>query len=109
MRVTSPDPKKKTVIEYEFTFKGGTTLPVTIDEEAGDTVSFESVPLAVVIHLSEKPSLINASIRLPAEEITIFQAHLLAIQKRARVVEDLTDEQKQEFENFLKGAPGGVH
>lgn len=101
MRITSPDPKKKTVVDYEFTFAGGTQLPVTIDAEAGDTVSYEHAPVAVVINLVAKPSIVNPAVMMDAEEITVYQAHLLAVSKRVREVTELTEEQKVEWNNFL--------
>ncbi len=39
---------------------------------------------------------------LPEEEVTIFQAHIIAIQKRNRVVLDQTVEQKEEWKQALK-------
>ena len=104
MLIVSPDPKKKKVVDYDFTFAGGTTLPISVDAEAGDVVSFDHNPLAIVITLSAKPSLTNPAITLPEEEITIFQSQLLAIQKRTRLVEEMTVEQKEMWEQFVKGA-----
>lgn len=95
-------PPTRVVVDYDFTFTSGGVLPITVDEAAGDSVSFQSSPVAVVITLAAKPSPVNPDLVLPEEEITIFQSHLLAIQKRSRVVQDLTQAQLEEWNALLK-------
>jgi len=102
MNVKNPDPVQRVVEDYDFTFASGQSMPLTIDKAAGDTVSFDQAPLAIVVKLTAKPSLSNPDVLLPEEEITIFMNQLLAIQKRSRVVTGLTYEQEEELRETFK-------
>ena len=102
MILKSPDPARRLVEEYKFSFSGGQILPVIIDKEAGDTVSFEKQPLAILISIVAKPSYFDPTVRTKAEEITIFYTHLLAIEKFEREVVDMTVEQREEWKEALK-------
>ena len=102
MILKSPDPTSRVVEDYEFSFNGGQVLPITIDRELGDTVSFDQAPLAIVIKLVAKPSKVDPDRTLPPEEITIFHTHLIAIQKRPREVTDLTVEQREQWKAYMK-------
>lgn len=97
MYTTSPDPIKKLIEEYDFSFTNGMMLPITIDREAGDEVDLSTHPHAIIVNIVEKPSRIIPDQTVPAEQITIFTAHLLSIQKRIKEVEELTFEQKEQF------------
>lgn len=97
MYITPPPPKTKTIEDYDFTFDTGLSRSISIDKEAGDTVDFTSHPVAVQIHLSPKPSTVNFEVKSPPEDITVFIAKLLSIDKRTREVEDLTYEQKAQW------------
>ena len=102
MLLKSPDPAKHIVEDYDFSFVGGQILPITIDKAAGDTITFESAPVGVVIKLVAKPSSLDPSKMLLPEEITIFYTHLIAIQKRQREVVDMTDAQREEWREAMK-------
>ena len=105
MQIKSLDPAHRIVEEYEFAFNGGQVLPIIVDRESGDTVDFETHgPIAILIKLKAKASLINPNLSLPAEEITLFQTHLIAITKRFKEVADLTVEQQEEWKQILKEA-----
>ena len=109
MLVQSPDPVKKLVDDFDFTFIGGIVMPVSVDKEAGDTVDFETHPTAVVIHLTSKPSRTDSSMKLPAEDITIITSHLLVVQHRVREATELTPGQKAEWDKTLKEIGGRVN
>lgn len=94
MYITSPDPPKREVTEYDFSFQNGMMLPVTIDKDGGDTIDLETYPHAIIINFAPKPSLVNPEVVTPPEQITIFTSHLLSIHKRVREVTDPTQEQK---------------
>ena len=102
MILKSPDPATRIVEEYKFSFNGGQVLPITIDRAAGDTVSFEQAPIAIVIKLAEKPSPINPDVMFMEEEVTIFYRHLIAIEKIKKEVTDLTFEQKEQWRELIK-------
>lgn len=99
MILTSPD-TKRTVQDYDFTFIGGVVMPLTVDDSLGDTLTTQGDK--IFISLTPKRSMNDPEKFLPAEEITIFVPQLLAIQQRARVVEDLTPEQKDAWQKTLQ-------
>ena len=101
MILKSPDPTRRIVEDYDFTFNGGQVLRITTDKEGGDTVSFEQAPLAIQIKITEKPSLAPGFTN-PAREVTIFQTHLIAIEKSLREVVDMTVEQKEQWKEAIK-------
>ena len=102
MILKSPDPARRIVEDYDFSFVGGQTLPITIDKELGDTITFDSAPVGVTIKLVAKPSLTDPSKMLMPEEITIFYSHLIAVQKRLREVVDMTTEQREQWKEAMK-------
>lgn len=102
MYITSPDPLKKLIEEFDFTFQNGMTLPISLDKTAGDEVDLDTYPHAILIKLAEKPSLVDSTKMLPAEKITIFTTHLLTIQQRTKEVEDITQEQKDIWKKTIQ-------
>lgn len=106
MKIFHPDPKKRTIDDYDFSFSNGMMRPVSLDKEAGDTVDFDTHPGAVLIHIVGKPSPIDPSLSTPPEDITLFTQHLLTVDHRIREVEDLTFEERlawnQTFQEMSK-------
>lgn len=96
----SSTPKKKFVDDYDFIFTSGLIKPVTIDPTLGDTIEFISE--GVVINIKERPSLSDPSESISAEDITIFAKHLICIEHRKRQVEELTPEQKYEYQRTFQ-------
>lgn len=68
-------PKMKTIELYDFYFTGGATLPITLDEAAGDTIQITKD--AILVHNVEKPDFRNPDITFPAVDVTIFTDKLL--------------------------------
>jgi hypothetical protein len=101
MKLDSPV-TTRVVEDYDFVFSSGQVMPITIDRNLGDEVDFTGAPLAISIKLCAKPSVANPDVMLPAEEVTIFQSHLIAIQKRLRTVNDLSPEQKAQWREAMK-------
>lgn len=97
MYITSPDPQTKIIVDYDFTFQGGIIQSYSIDKAAGDTIDLETYPHAIVIDLAEKPSLTDPTLFHAYEQVTLFTSRLLSINKRIREVEQLTQEQKDQF------------
>lgn len=100
MKLESPAQTHE-VDDYDFVFSSGQVMPITIDRAAGDEVDFTNTPLAIQIKLSPKPSIANPDVLLAAEEVTIFQTHLIAIQKRHRVVTSLSPEQRAQWKDAM--------
>lgn len=99
MEINTPEVKKK-VIEYDFLLSSGIMLPITIDPEAGDTVSFTDG--GVVVHLEPKPSQNDPDVLIPGEDITVFARHLIAVTKREREVTQLTPDQKHQWRKTVQ-------
>jgi hypothetical protein len=77
-------------------------MQVTVDPEAGDSITFGDQ--AVEAHLVSKPSLLNPEETLPAEDVTIFNFHIMAVQHRRREALVLTDSQRAHLAKTL-GVP----
>lgn len=97
MYITSPDPIRKTIEFYEFTFRDGLDRTHTIDRASGDTIDLHTYPHAIVIDIVEKPSPIDPKKYFEAEQITIFTQHLLSIRKQVREVDEPTQEQQEQM------------
>lgn len=87
-----PTVVSKVVFDYDIIFSMGPGMALTIDPEAGDTI--EQTTGQILVHLAEKPSPNDPDKTLPAEDTTIFLAHVIAIQRRERVVVEPTPEEK---------------
>lgn len=103
--VNTPE-NKKIVDDYDFIFDSGMVMPVTIDPDAGDSVSFNAD--GVVITLVAKPNPNDVSKILPAEDITMFSRHLACVQHRRREIIQLTPEQQLEWRKALQEMGGTI-
>lgn len=103
MEITSLASKERTLEDYDVTFIGGHMMTISVCKDEGDTVDFDTYPHAVRFHLSAKKALsTDDNLDLPPEDITLYTAHILAIQHRARVIPPLTAEQKAMWERTVK-------
>lgn len=75
-------PEVRVVDDYDFQFVNGAMMPVTVDQSVGDTIEFG--PDRTKIHLAEKPSIQDSSKKLPAEDILVFNQHVITVQHRKR-------------------------
>ena len=106
MLITSPDPPKRQVEDYEFKFVGGDALNVRVDKDRGDTVDITSSPVAIQIKIAPKSSPVNPTLTVKAQEVTILYSNLLAIVKEYADVTEMTTEQQQEWmDTFAKPSP----
>lgn len=108
MIITSPDPPKRLLDEYDFWFINGQSLLITVDREAGDSIDFDTHPLAVRVSLTSKPSRNEAGVTLTAEDNTIFLKHVLTIQHRQRELTLPTFEQKEEWRKTIQELVSGT-
>jgi hypothetical protein len=99
MYIPTPD-VLKILVDYDIVFSSGIMLPVTLDATLGDTIEDRGDTL--FINLTAKPSLSDSSKTLPAEEITVFKAQVVSIQKRTREVVQLNPEQQAEWRKTIK-------
>lgn len=92
---------KRTVIDYDFMFLGGSVLQLTVDASEGDTISFDSDVIRVFIAPTE--NLMNPETMTQAERHTILKTHLIHYKERERELTNLTPEEKFELsKNLLK-------
>lgn len=89
----------KEVEEYDFTFNAGMSLPVLIDEEAGDVV--KELPDRFTIDLTAKPSFIKPDEMMQPETVTIYKTGLAVVHKRTRLLRQASPEEKFEFQQTL--------
>lgn len=99
MIVNTPD-VRYFVDDYDFTFLNGMVMSTTINERAGDTITF--LDSVVVVRLSAKPSMNDPKILLPSEDITIYKQHLATQQHRVREIVALNPEQQHAWTQTLK-------
>lgn len=85
--------------EYDFTFDAGMSLPVLIDETAGDVI--KELPDRFVIDLTAKPSLLKPEEMMQPEKVTIFKTSLAVLHQRTRLFRHPTPEEQFEFEKTL--------
>ena len=91
----------KIVVEYEFQFGNGAASAWVIDPLAGDSVDWDTSPLAVTFRLSEKPHPADPNTKFPAEETTIFLNQVLFITKRQRSVIPPSPEEQAAWQTTL--------
>lgn len=99
MEIKSPE-KKRVLEEYDFVSPSGKVLPITIEPAAGDTITFGENEIQVSI--PSRPSPFNPEEVLPAEDVTIYKAHVVSVHHRTRQVDELTPEQKLEWAQAFK-------
>lgn len=108
MRIDHPSPEPYQVEDFDFSFSNGLLLSFSVAKGLGDTVDFDTAPLAVKFHFSEKPSPTNADAKLPEEEITVLMQHVLTVAKRVRMVTPPTQEERDLFKRVLHKIPTTV-
>ena len=98
MIVTTPD-ETRTLDDWDITFASGMVLPLTLDAKAGDTISFTDNEIQV--KLVAKPNVSDPNKLLPAEDVTIYKAHVATVQHRERTITELTPEEKLAWQKTL--------
>src|SRR3990167_11025891 len=93
--------ESRTVDDYDLTFLNGLFLTFTVDTDLGDTVDFNTNPLVVTFHRSEKPATADPDSKTPADDTTVFLSHVLSITHRKRLIAPVTPDQKAEWRNTL--------
>lgn len=104
MYVTSPTPEARTIIDYEITFSSGQFMSFSIDETAGDTISFGDK--TIDIYLAQRVAHDKDAPPLPAENIKIIMTHVLAIREVTKTFQPLSNEQKVEWQKAFDHASG---
>ena len=105
MRIENPLPEPYEAEDYDFIFANGIVHPVTIVKDLGDTIDFDTSPLAVMIHYAEKPSQTDPDSKIPAEDLTVMMSHVIMINHRKRLVTPPTREEKDAFQQVFFKPP----
>lgn len=103
--IIEPGTIKRVVEEYDIVMKHVPPLTLTIDEAAGDTITFEKDPVAVKIVLVAKPSPNNPDIMVPAEDYTIHADEIAYIRHRTIELTQYTPNQQAEYKAIFKTHP----
>jgi len=101
MRIETPLPEPYTVDDYDFHFVNGHMLSFTIAKNLGDTIDFDTTPLAVRLHFVEKDSVTDPERSIPSEDITVLMQHVISVIHRQRVVTPPTLEERDLFQQSL--------
>ena len=105
MQINSP--VKKSVIEdWDITVVGGAPIGISLDRELGDTCDFPSTNPIIHFHRVARPSLVNQSETIPAEDFYIPVANVLGIRKQDRIVEPLSVEEQEEWQRAMEELTG---
>lgn len=105
MRITEPDPREIIRDEYDFTFSNGLLMSFSVAKDLGDTVDFDTSPMAVRLHFAAKTSSTNPDTKFPSEDITLLMQHVISIAHRTRAVTLPTKEQQDLFKQVLLPLP----
>ena len=97
------------VEDWEFQFAGGAAIQITVDEDAGDHVSFKPEAPTVFFHLAEKPSPVDPDGTSPEEDLFIPMANVLCVRKTKRILEPPSPEEKEAWQNLLKEMTNNSH
>lgn len=104
MHITSSDPPNKFIEQYDITLNSGLVIPLTIDAAVGDTIEF--TPEKILVKLAAKPSLIDPSISLPAEDVEVARTQVAALLHRTVEVSGIVPKMSKEWiQSLTKESP----
>jgi len=99
MHITSSEPPTKTVEQYDITLNSGLFIPIQLDPAVGDTIDI--TPTVISVHRAEVPSLIDPSIKHPAEDVTVFISNVALIIHRTVEVSTVVPKLDEEWVKAL--------
>ena len=94
MKITEPDPKTRTVHDFEITFVNSHVMNFTIDKESGDSMNVDGPLGTIIVNVVSKPSQ-DGNFVFPEETMTLTRAHIVSIKRTEREVVDQTQAQKE--------------
>jgi hypothetical protein len=87
--------------DFEFITNSGDSFTESINVALGDTVDWDTSPLAVIFHYAAKPSPLDPDLKMPAEKVSIFLNHIVRVKQSTRLVMPASPEQKDCFRQTL--------
>ena len=101
MIIRDPDPQPVRYDDYDITFSNGLLMSFSVAKDLGDSVDFDTSPMAVQFHFAEKISPTDEEAKVPPEDITVLMQHVLTISHRTRTVTPATREERDLFKQAL--------
>ena len=105
MRIDRPETPTILYDDFDFTFSNGLLMSFSVAKELGDTVDWDTNPMAVKFHLAEKSSSTDAEAKVPPEDITVLMQHVISVSHRTRKVSLPTKEERDLFQQALHQIP----
>ena len=102
MRIDHPIPEPYLVDDYDFSFTNGLSMSFSVAKDLGDTVDFDTSPMAVQFHFTGKPTSSDPDVHLPDEDVTILMQHVLLVSHRSRKVTPPSLEERDLFKQTLQ-------
>jgi hypothetical protein len=100
MIISSSEPTPRMVDEYDNIFVNGMAWPLTIDQEAGDSIDFQ--PERINVRIAGRPSPSDPSVKGPDEEQTLYTSNIIIVNHRKRVFTPAPFEQRVELQELIK-------
>ena len=104
MIISDPDPQPVLYDDYDVTFSNGLLMSFTVAKALGDTVDFDTSPMAVQFHFAEKQSPTDEDAKVPPEDITVMMQHVITISHRTRSVTPASREERDLFKQAFHQA-----
>ena len=108
MIITEPEPQSIVYEDWDFTFSNGLLMSFSVAKDLGDTVDFDTAPMAVQFHFAEKFSPTDLDAKVPPEDITVMMQHVLSVSHRTRLVTPPTREERDLFKQAIHQIPRAV-
>lgn len=83
MQINIAEPEKHEVHDYDISLDNGVQLQLTVDETLGDSINIG--PETTQVHLAKKPSRMNPKVILAAEDILVFNSHVMVVSHKIRL------------------------
>jgi hypothetical protein len=103
--IISSSPTPRIIDDYDVVLASGHMMPISLDRAAGDTIDTDSSPLVIKFYLAPKPTQNDPDVMLPAEDITLFVAHIISISHRTRELTPASPELQEQFRTLHKLSP----
>ena len=76
-------------------------MSFSLSKDLGDSIDFETTPMAVQLHFAQKPSNTDPDAKVPPEDITVLMQHVNLVAHRTRAVQPLSAEQRDLFKQAI--------
>lgn len=102
MEINTLSAEDRVVEDWDFNFRDGTSLSLTVDYIYGDTYKFMFDKNLAEFSLKAKPSLVDPDEYMDEEEHYIVLSNTNCIRKRTRLLEEPSMEEKEEWQRVFR-------